>query len=83
MLTTALEPIAPIVRWGYLFLNHADNAPGYDPPIVIQGFYPIPCSPNFLTSKIKYAKSLSACYVFRYLRFTLESDLLPKGMDYP
>lgn len=35
---TALEARAPTVRCGYFDLNHAESAPGYDPPIVIQGF---------------------------------------------
>lgn len=34
---TALEAIAPMVKCGYLYLNQADNAPGYDPPIVMNG----------------------------------------------
>jgi hypothetical protein len=37
LLMTAEEARAPTVKNGYLDLNHADIAPGYDPPIVIQG----------------------------------------------
>jgi hypothetical protein len=36
--TTALDAIAPIVRCGYLYLNQAESAPGYEPPMVIHGF---------------------------------------------
>ena len=32
---TALEANASTVRWGYLALNQAERAPGYEPPIVI------------------------------------------------
>ena len=32
--TTAEEAKAPTVRWGYLYRNQADSAPGYDPPTV-------------------------------------------------
>lgn len=33
----------PIVKWLYRYLNQADKAPGYEPPIVITGvFYVIP-----------------------------------------
>jgi hypothetical protein len=32
---TPLEAIAPTVKCGYLDLNQAERAPGYDPPIVI------------------------------------------------
>ncbi len=35
---TPLDDKAPIVKWGYLYLNQADSAPGYEPPIVIHGF---------------------------------------------
>jgi hypothetical protein len=36
-LITADEAIAPTVKCGYLYLNQALKAPGYDPPIVTQG----------------------------------------------
>ena len=39
---TALEAIAAMVRCGYLYLNQADKAPGYEPPTVIQGLFVIP-----------------------------------------
>jgi len=35
--TTPLEEIAPTVKCGYLYLNHATIAPGYEPPTTIQG----------------------------------------------
>jgi hypothetical protein len=42
--TTALEAIAPIVKWGYLYLYQADSAPGYEPPTEIQGLLVTPKS---------------------------------------
>lgn len=36
-LITADEAIAPMVKCGYLYLNQALKAPGYEPPIVIHG----------------------------------------------
>jgi len=57
-LITAELAIAPTVRWGYLYLNQALIAPGYEPPIVIQGVVEeTPWIPVFLVELIKLAKS--------------------------
>jgi hypothetical protein len=67
---TALEAIAPTVKWGYLDLNQADKAPGYDPPTVIHLLsYVTPCNLFDLIFEMKYAKSLKAFYAVKNFIF--------------
>ena len=74
--TTALEAIAPIVICGYLFLNQAERAPGYDPPIVIHGFFGVILYwPDFDICFIKYARSFKACYAFKYFKFGIDKEV--------
>jgi len=81
---TALEASAPTVRCGYFDLNHAERAPGYEPPIVIQGLAgEILYSLFFLSSYMKNAISFKACLEFRYLRLLFVNDCERKGKDSP
>jgi hypothetical protein len=72
---TALEAMAPTVRWGYLDLNQAERAPGYEPPMVIQELMEeMPYHLSFLTSSIKNAISFKACFEFRYFKLLFVKD---------
>jgi hypothetical protein len=49
VLTTALDAKFPTVKCGYLNLNQADRAPGYEPPTAIHGIFAFtPCFCYFL-----------------------------------
>lgn len=77
---TALDARAPTVKWGYLYLNQADKAPGYDPPTVIHWFLSdILYILLAFIYPMKNAKSLRACSEFKYFRFSRLSESFPKG----
>jgi hypothetical protein len=81
---TALEARAPTVRCGYFDLNHAESAPGYDPPIVIHEFAgEILYNLFLLSSSMKNAISFKACLELRYFKFSFVKDWDLKGKDYP
>jgi hypothetical protein len=50
---TALEAMAPMERWGYLYRYQADMAPGYDPPMTTQGLFFTPCNLLDTTCSVK------------------------------
>lgn len=72
---TALDARAPTVRWGYLDLNQAERAPGYEPPMVIQELIgEIPYHLFFLTYSMKKAISFKACFELRYFKLLFVKD---------
>lgn len=70
----------PATRWGYFSLNHADNAPGYEPPNEIHLFAPV--RPNFICMAcLNAAKSAKACSLLRYCRLSSLMSLKYNGND--
>ncbi len=71
-LTTPEDESDAIVVLGYVMRNHADKAPGYDPPTAIHGFFDVGSSCWYCS--INSFISIKACSTVRKRRLGVDKS---------